>query len=153
MNVKKIGLVSMLLAGVLALSGLPAASQAAGSAPTGAAADKKEHVILHVDENDPKVWNLALNNVKNLQAALGKDKVDIEVVVYGPGINMLKLDSEVGNRVNDTIAAGVPVVACQNTMKGMKLTKDDMLPTIGYVPGGVVEIMKKQTEGWAYVKP
>jgi len=47
----------------------------------------------------------------------------------------------------------VKVVACENTMKNMKLTKADMMPTIGYVPAGVVEIMNKQKEGYAYIRP
>jgi hypothetical protein len=38
-------------------------------------------------------------------------------------------------------------------MKGFKLSKDEMLPTVGYVPAGVTELMKKQEEGWAYLRP
>jgi hypothetical protein len=38
-------------------------------------------------------------------------------------------------------------------MTAMKLTKADMDPAIGYVPGGVIEIMKRQSEGWAYIRP
>lgn len=127
--------------------------------PKGAAAQKsakksaKEKVVLQVSDGDPKKWNLALNNIKNVQDALGKDKVDVELVVYGPGIDMLKLESPVGNRVNDAVADGVKVVACETTMKAQKLTKDDMLKSTGYVPGGVIELMKRQKEGYAYVRP
>ena len=113
----------------------------------------KEKVVLQVSDGDPKKWNLALNNIKNVQDALGKDKVDVELVVYGPGIDMLKLESPVGNRVNDAVADGVKVVACETTMKAQKLTKDDMLKSAGYVPGGVIELMKRQKEGYAYVRP
>ena len=42
--------------------------------------------------------------------------------------------------------------ACQNTMHGLKLTPADMLPEIGYVPSGVVEVMRKQQQGWAYIR-
>lgn len=114
---------------------------------------KAENVVFQVSDGDAKNWNLALNNVKNVQQALGSDKVDIEIVVYGPGINMLKLDSVVANRVEEAVAAGVKVVACESTMKGQKLTKADMLSTIGYVPAGVVELMKKQKAGYAYIRP
>ena len=113
----------------------------------------KEKVVFQVSDADPKKWNLALNNMKNVQDALGKDNVDVELVVYGPGIGMLKVESTAGNRVNDAVAAGIKVVACENTMHAQKLTKDDMLASIGYVPGGVIEIMEKQRQGWAYVKP
>jgi len=38
-------------------------------------------------------------------------------------------------------------------MKAQKLTYDDMLPKIGYVPAGVVELIQKQGEGFAYIRP
>ena len=44
-------------------------------------------------------------------------------------------------------------VACENTMRGQKLSKPDMLDGIGYVSPGVVEIMQKQQQGWAYIRP
>ncbi len=113
----------------------------------------KGKVVFQVSEADPKTWNLALNNMKNVQDALGKDKAEVELVVYGPGIGMLKAESTVGNRVNDAVAAGVKVVACENTMHALKLTKDDMLASIGYVPGGVIELMKRQKQGYAYIRP
>ncbi len=114
--------------------------------------DGKDKVIFQVSDADPKKWNLTLNNIKNVQHDLGQ-AVDIEVVAYGPGIAMLKLDSEVGNRVAEAAASGVKVVACGNTMTGQKLTKDDMLPNLGYVKAGVVELMQKQREGYAIIRP
>lgn len=115
------------------------------------AADHK--VVFQVSDNDPGKWNLTLNNAFNVQKVLGKGDTDIEIVVYGPGINMLKMDSTVGNRIDQAEKAGIKVVACENTMHAQKLTKEDMLPEIGYVPGGVVEIMKLEGEGWAYIRP
>ena len=135
---------------------LPSASYAATSTHTKTGAHKmvrKEKVVFQVSDADPNKWNLALNSMKNVQESLGKGKVDVELVVYGPGIGMLKAESTAGNRVNDAVAAGVKVVACENTMHALKLTKEDMLASIGYVPGGVVELMKKQRQGWAYIRP
>lgn len=134
----------------------PAAGNAADEARPKAAAHKmvkKEKVVFQVSEADPKSWNLALNNVKNVQEALGKDNVVAEIVAYGPGIGMLKVESTVGNRVNDAVAAGVKVVACENTMHAQKLSKDDMLAGISYVPAGVIELMQKQRQGYAYIRP
>ena len=113
----------------------------------------KEKVILQVSDADPAKWTLALNNVKNVQQALGVDKTEIEIVVYGPGIGMLKMDSTVGDRVNEAKKTGVTIVACGTTMKGMKLTDADMLPQTNYVPAGVVELMQKQKAGYAYIRP
>jgi len=110
-------------------------------------------VVMQVSDADPAKWNLALNNAKNVQTDLGAANVDIEIVAYGPGIGMLKVESVVGNRVGEALAAGVKVVACENTLQAQKLTHADMLPKIDYVPAGVVELMQKQQQGWAYIRP
>jgi intracellular sulfur oxidation DsrE/DsrF family protein len=113
----------------------------------------RSHVVFQVSDNDPGKWNLALNNAKNVQDAFGANKVDVEIVVYGPGIGMLKAEAPTANRVTGATKDGVQIVACENTMTAQKLTKADMNPAIGYVPGGVIEIMKRQGEGWAYIRP
>ena len=92
---------------------------------------------------------MILNNMINLKEGVGSEGVEIELVAYGPGIHMLKADSPVKHRIADALKSGVQVNACQNTMNGMKLTPADMQPEIGYVPSGVVEVMKKQQQGWA----
>ncbi len=116
-------------------------------------AAKRNRIVIQVSDNDPAKWNLALNNARNLQEDVGAANVDIEIVAYGPGIGMLKLESPTGARIADAMKANVKVIACENTMRGQKLTRDDMLPAISYVPAGVTEIMKKQGEGWAYLRP
>jgi hypothetical protein len=112
-----------------------------------------QKVVFQVSDNDPKKWDLTLNNARNVQQELGAGQVDIEVVVYGPGIAMLKQESPAADRIDQAEKAGIRIVACQNTMKAQKLTKEEMLGTIGYVPAGVVELMKKQQEGYAYIRP
>jgi intracellular sulfur oxidation DsrE/DsrF family protein len=131
-------------AGALALTLAPASAQ------TGKAANK---VVMQVSDNDPAKWNLALNNARNLQADLGRDNVEVEIVAYGPGLAMLKADSVVANRVEEALGAGTKIVACENTMAAQKVTRDDMLPKVGYVKAGVVELMQKQQQGWAYLRP
>ena len=116
-------------------------------------ASTRGRVVMQVSDNDPGKWNLALNNAKNIQTDLGAANVDIEIVAYGPGINMLKADSVVGNRVDEALVAGVKVLACENTMRNQKLAKQDMLPKVDYVMAGVVELMQKQQQGWAYIRP
>jgi intracellular sulfur oxidation DsrE/DsrF family protein len=134
------------LAALVTVGALPsAAAQAAPAAGN--------RIVVQVSDADPAKWNLALNNARNLQADLGAKNVEIEIVAYGPGIGMLKADSAVGNRIGDALASGVKVMACENTMRGQKLAKDDMLNGIGYVGAGVVEIMQRQQQGWAYLRP
>ena len=132
----------------LAAAALPATVHAQATAPQG-----KNKIVLQVSDADPAKWNLALNNLRNLQLDLGEDDVDVELVAYGPGIGMLKGDSVVATRIASTLKTGAKVVACENTMRGQKLVYADMLPDIGYVPSGVVELMRKQQQGFAYLRP
>lgn len=113
----------------------------------------KDKVIFQVSDSDPAKWALTLNNMRNVQVDLGEEDVEIELVAYGPGIGMLKGDSSVGKRIAEALKTGAKVVACENTMKGLKLVYADMLPDIGYVPAGVVELMRKQQQGYAYIRP
>ena len=140
---------------ILTLAALMAASLAAVLAahPALAQAAAQNRVVMQVSDNDPAKWNLALNNARNLQSDLGARNVEIEIVAYGPGIGMLKADSVVGNRIGEAVTSGVKVSVCENTMRGQKLQKSDMLGGIDYVGAGVVEIMQKQQQGWAYLRP
>ncbi len=113
----------------------------------------RQKLIIHVGDADPAKWNVALNNTFNVQKELGAQNVDIEIVAINAGLGMLKLDSVVGGRVAEAMKSGVKVVACENSMKGQKVTRDEMLPGIGYVAAGVVELMQRQSEGYAYIRP
>src|SRR5664279_4359233 len=123
----------LLLAGA---GGLCAIAPTLVLAQTGA---PRNRALFQVTDNDPARWNMILNNMTNLKEGVGNEPVEIELVAYGPGLNMLKADSAVKHRIADALKSGVKVNACQNTMNGMKLTPADMLPEIGYVPSGVVE--------------
>lgn len=136
-------IIGLLLSGLLMSGAMLSPVQAA----------EKAKLVIQVSDNDTGKWNLALNNAKNIQKDLGAANVELEIIAYGPGIGMLKAESEVGNRVVEAVESGVKVSACQNTMRNQKLTKDDMLSSVGYVTAGVVAIMQKQHQGYAYLRP
>lgn len=110
-------------------------------------------VVFQISDSDPKKWNLTLSNALNVITELGKKNVAMEIVVYGPAIDMLRIESQVAPRIDEVIDLGVKVVACENTMRGMHLTNADMLPALHYTRSGVVYLMKKQQEGYAYIRP
>jgi len=140
---KTLGIAGILMSGALMFGAMAAPALAVEAAK----------MVIQVSDNDSAKWNLALNNAKNIQKDLGKGNVELEIVAYGPGINMLKAESEVGNRIGEAMESGVKVLACQNTMRNQKLVKEDMLSNIAYVPAGVIEIMQRQHQGWAYLRP
>ncbi len=118
-----------------------------------APAAKPLRVVLQVSDSDPARWTLALNNVRNIQKDVGADKVEVEMVAFGPGLGMLKEDAPTAIRVEEAIGAGVKVLACRNTMEAQKLSEKDLVLGVGTVQAGVVEIIRKQSEGWSYLRP
>jgi hypothetical protein len=136
---------------------------ALGSAP-GFAADAKQHrVAIQVDQNDPAVMNLALNNATNImeQYKLKGEEVQIEIVTYGPGLHMLRADtSPVQDRIKQIADASFPssikFSACGNTKEGMEKREGKTVSIIsqaGVVPSGAVRLMELQEDGWSYLKP
>jgi uncharacterized protein len=128
------------------------------------AADAKPHrVTIQIDQNDPQVMNLVLNNVTNVieHYRSKKEDVDIDVVAYGPGLHMLRSDtSPVQDRIKrlkDMVFPGkIQFSACNNTKQGMEKTEGhaiSVVPEASIVPSGVVHLMELQEQGWSYVRP
>ena len=138
-----LGLITLLM---LAPSAVGAADGVAGGP-----AAVQNRVVFQVNEDDSRKWNTVLANINNVQEELGR--VDVRVVVIGPGLGMLKADALTANRVQDAMAAGVRFVACGNSMQAQHLTKDDMIDGIAYAKAGYVELMRLQQQGWAYIRP
>ena len=129
---------------------------------TGAFAQGKAHfVAIHVDENDPQVMNMALNNVANVTKyyeGIG-DTVTVELVAYGPGLNMfVEGKSPVADRISAMSLAmdNLSFAACGNTQRAMsaKAGKEiELMDEAAVVPSGVVRLIELQEEGYAYVRP
>ena len=129
---------------------------------TAAMAQGKTHKIaVHVNQNDPAVMNIALNNIENVKSYYEEkgDKVIVELVAYGPGLNMFVVGkSPVAERIETMALAidGLTFTACGNTHRKMseKAGKDiPLMSEAGVVPSGVVRLVELQEEGYSYVKP
>ncbi len=114
------------------------------------------HVVIQVDQNKPKRWTLVLNNVQNMLDYMGPDKIQIVVVAFGPGLNMLLAHSPDAKRIESMAAEGVEFDACHNTMEAMARKLGHMpvlLPQPVIVPAGVIRIVQLEQHGFAYIKP
>jgi hypothetical protein len=118
-----------------------------------AAAGERQNVIMQINDDDPAHWRQALGTVRNLVTEVGADNVRIEIVVNGPGVQMLRFDSVVGPQLSELARDGVQLRACGNTLAAHKLRPGDLHASVEVVPSGVVEILKRQQEGWVYIKP
>jgi intracellular sulfur oxidation DsrE/DsrF family protein len=133
-------------------------------ASAGLAADgKPHHIAIQIDQNDPQVMNMVLNNATNVieyYRAKNED-VDVDVVAYGPGLHMLRSDTspvqERIKRLKDMVFPGkIQFSACNNTKQGMEKAEGHAIPIVSdatVVPSGVVHLMELQEQGWSYVRP
>ena len=119
----------------------------------GAAAGTRRGVVFQVTDAEPGRWQLALNNLRSLQAEFGADRIELELVAFGPGVQMLKKDSAAGEALAQALQANVRIVACNRTMQALHLGPTDLFAGVGVVPSGVAEVVLKQQQGWSYIRP
>jgi len=162
------GLCQLLACGLVCLV---SASHAQGVAPPKVATPKtpahvlrKIHrMVIQVDQNDPAVMNLSLNNATNIidYYRAKREEVNLDVVAFGPGLHMLRTDSSpVQDRIKRlkdyAFPSKIQFSACNNTKQAMEKTEGhpiNLLSEAVLVPSGVVRVMELQDKGWSYLRP
>jgi uncharacterized protein len=127
------------------------------------AANRREshRLVVQVDVNDPAVMNLALNNVSNVAQHYSEagQKVEIEMVAFGPGLHMLRDDTSPVKARIKSMSESMPELvfsACGNTQANMTRAEAKDVPLISQakvVKSGVVRLMELQERGWSYLRP
>ena len=168
MNRSIVGVVSIALALVLSTqisssAKISAPAKNSVAAKNSAAANQKQphRLVVQVDVNDPAVMNLALNNVSNVAQHYSEigQKVEIEVVAFGPGLHMLRDDTSPVKARIKSMSETMPQLAfsaCGNTRENMTRTEAKEIPLVPQakvVKAGVVRLMELQERGWSYLRP
>jgi uncharacterized protein len=109
-------------------------------------------VIFELTSDEAQVWETVLDNVENVQKALGPTSV--EVVAHGKGLALLTTSRNTGvrGRLKQHADGGVVFAACENTMKRQNLKKEDLAAFAKTVDSGVAEVVRKQEAGWSYLR-
>lgn len=107
------------------------------------------NVIFQLSNNDTFVQKSLLRQISSLVDTL-KD-VRIEVVTHSFGIDLLLRDSPFQGKVAELQEKGVEFLVCENTVRSDKLRQQDF-DNVRIVPAGIAHIIKRQSEGWAYIK-
>lgn len=132
---------------------------AIGAAKADIKADKpfaEAKVVLQISDNDPSKQTLVLNVANNLIKHYGPEKVDIEVVAFGPGLRLLFDDNENKGRIQSLTGSGVRFSACSNTVRAMSKILDHepvLNANATRVDAGIVRIMELTSAGYTLVKP
>ena len=118
---------------------------------------KKHRVVLDIGIEGADKWEAVFRNIDNLRADLGANSVEIEGVIHGKAWPLLVRPEKGGApefhpKVEAAIRAGVKLVLCENTMKRNKIEKADVLPYAATVSSAIGELVRKQTDGWGYLK-
>ncbi|OWU73025.1 hypothetical protein ATO3_14120 [Marinibacterium profundimaris] len=125
------------------------------------AQEADHYLAIHVDENDPHVMNMALNNVENAISYFASqgETVAVELVAYGPGMNIFVADkTPMGDRIEHMGLQydNLTFAACGNTLAAMSAKAGHdiaLLSEATIVPSGVARLMELQEQGYSYVRP
>ncbi len=120
------------------------------------AADRK--VVIQVNSKDTVTQKMALNSAKNLKKMIGKDAVDIEVVVYGPGLSLLNSSSFAAEKIKTLMTDyDVRVSVCNGTLKAYANRHGgrefELIEGVSRVQTGALRILVLQEQGYAYLRP
>jgi intracellular sulfur oxidation DsrE/DsrF family protein len=108
-----------------------------------------------------KAYRGALRNIQNHINAVGKDNLEVKVVLHGNGVGLLKSDRQSRNDklqmdVTSLKTQNVAFNVCNNTLKGRKIDyQNDLFEVFedDIVPSGVAELSRLQQMGFTYIKP
>jgi intracellular sulfur oxidation DsrE/DsrF family protein len=114
---------------------------------------RSHRTVVQLSASGPAAYLMVLGNVENLQKAFAPDKITVEVVCLGPGLDLLFASGNpLSVRVKKLSASGVIFAACGNTLRGRHVDKSRLLPFCVVVDSGVAEVVRKQEAGWTYLK-
>jgi uncharacterized protein len=113
----------------------------------------KTKAIFHVDLRDKAILRLAFANIRNLLTELGENEVSAELVANGEAVKFFVSEyNDLEDPINELASKGVRMLACEKAMKKYEVDKSDLLSCVSTIPAGVVQLVKRQEEGWSYVK-
>ncbi len=109
------------------------------------------NIIFHVDEVNR--WGLTLRNVQNLLSS--EESLKIEVLANAEAVRLFTLPDQLDTLQDITKLAqsGVTFAACMHALATYQITREQLPAFVTVVPVGVLELARRQTEGYAYIKP
>jgi intracellular sulfur oxidation DsrE/DsrF family protein len=116
-----------------------------------------EHfIVLQLSDSDPKKERLVLSVASNLLKGYGQDKIAVEVVAFGPGIDLLRDTNEYRSLVDSLVTQGVRFDVCGNTLDTIEREtgkRPAINPHAIEVQVGVEQILKLTESGYTLVRP
>ena len=152
---KRFSIIPRALAAALSIAALLAPVRAQ-QAPLQDKPFAEHKVVLQLSDNDPKKQGLVISVANNLMKFYDPDKVAVEIVAFGPGIDLLNPENPNRSRIESLIAQGVRVDICLNTVDTLER---DTGKRPGYIAAatpvqvGVAQILFLTENGYTLVRP
>lgn len=111
--------------------------------------------VYQLNTADTSVISHALANIQNaLNDPRLKGKLEVELVVYGGANIVYRKDKPYFEKqVTSLQKQGVIMAMCENTMRMRKISRDELFPIVSYVPTANGELIIREQEGWAIIRP
>lgn len=114
--------------------------------------NKMIKVIFHIDESEK--WLTVISNVLNLRKGIDVENAEIEILANSKSVEIFKkTEEEYFHQLKNIHDLGIKIYACKNSMNSLHLKPEDIYDFIEIVPIGVLELIEKQNQGFAYIKP
>ncbi|HEX7367921.1 MAG TPA: DsrE family protein [Pelobium sp.] len=148
-------IITLLVLGACSKKLKPSALEVKNQNYTGAvAAREKYYAVYQLDTNDSGVLDKAFRNINNALADPRLiNKLKVEVVAFSAGTKVMLKGSIYEPQLKDLLQKGVILVQCNNSLIEQGLNRNQVLPFIGIVPSGNGELVIRNAEGWAIIKP
>ncbi len=115
----------------------------------------KIKVVFHVNCDDEKTLLIALNNMENLLKNVPADEAAVNLVANGTAVRLFQREraAQYASRIEGLSGEAVQFSVCNNSLNSLGIKPEDLLESCQVVPAGILEIIRLQAEGCAYVKP
>ncbi len=137
---------------LLSISFLSAETEFAEPKPS---MDNPRRFVFPITKWNRDEINHVLGSANNVIKFYGVDNTEVVIVAYSQGIKSLlaRRDTKIRKRVEALMTYDVEFIACGNTMKTLKIKKEDLIDGVEVVTAGIVELIERQLRGYIYIRP
>jgi len=112
-------------------------------------------VVFHIDWENEEALIMALNNMENLLKEVSAKEATIYLVANGVAVKLFQREraTEYASRIQNLSETGIHFFVCNNSLNNLGMKREELLEPCQVVPAGIVELIRLQAEGCAYIKP
>ena len=107
-------------------------------------------VVIQLSSNELLVQKATISQLNNILNAL--TSVSIELVMNGPGIDLILKDASLANTLEQLNEKGIQFMVCKNSLNHKNMDHHSILAFCNVIPSALAHLIVRQHEGWSYIK-